>query len=83
MVKLQEIWEQTLPGEEGNVEQIEEYTHYFYVDIFDPDEVGTGKMYTDQTDKFPFKSSNGNQYVLVLHNYDSNAILAEPLKTIQ
>ena len=27
------------------------------------------------------KSSCGNQYLLVIYDYDSNAILAEPLKT--
>jgi hypothetical protein len=33
------------------------------------------KMYTDQTGRFPKKSSRGNQYVMVLMELDSNAIL--------
>jgi hypothetical protein len=36
--------------------------------------------YGDLTGKFPHKSSRGNQYLLVIYDYDSNAILAEPLK---
>ena len=37
-------------------------------------------MYTDQTDCFPKKSSRGNQYVMVLVELDSNAILVEGMK---
>ena len=37
--------------------------------------------YGDLTGRFPHKSSRGNQYLLVIYDYDSNAILAEPLKT--
>ena len=40
----------------------------------------TGKIYTDQTGRFPVRSSNGKQYVLVLYDYDSNAILTEAIK---
>ena len=39
--------------------------------------------YTDQTGKFPFKSSRGNQYIMILYDYDSNAILAKAVKTRQ
>ena len=38
------------------------------------------KMYTDQTGRFPKKSSRGNQYVMVLVELDSNAILVEGMK---
>lgn len=41
----------------------------------------TGKVYTDQTGRFPVRSSADNQYILVLYDYDSNAILTEALKT--
>ena len=37
--------------------------------------------YGDLTGRFPHKLSQGNQYLLVIYDYDSNAILAEPLKT--
>ena len=42
-----------------------------------------GKVYTKQMGRFPIRSSAGNQYILVLYDYDSNAILTEALKTIQ
>ena len=39
----------------------------------------TGKVSTDQTGRFPVTSSRGSKYLMVLYDYDSNAILAEPL----
>ena len=39
------------------------------------------QAYSDQTGKFPYKSSRGNEYLLIVYDYDSNAILAEPLKS--
>ena len=39
--------------------------------------------YSDLTGRFPFKSSRGNQYVLVVYDYDSNAILAEAIPNRQ
>ena len=39
--------------------------------------------YLDQTGKFPFKSSRGYKYIMILYEYDSNAILARPFKTRQ
>ena len=41
----------------------------------------TGQIYTDQTGRFPTTSSRGNKYVMILYDYNSNAILAEPLKS--
>ena len=43
-------------------------------------ELPTGKIFTDQTGKFPVESSKGNNYLFVLYDFDSNAILAEPIK---
>jgi hypothetical protein len=40
----------------------------------------TGQIYTDQTGPFPVRSSRGYQYILVCYDYDSNAILTEPMK---
>ena len=37
--------------------------------------------YADLTGRFPFVSSRGNQYLLIVYDYDSNAILAEPIKS--
>ena len=42
-----------------------------------------GKVFHDLTGCFPHKSSLGNEYILVHYDYDSNTILAEPLKTCQ
>lgn len=41
----------------------------------------TGKFYTDQTGRFVTPSSTGNKYLLLLYDYDSNAILAETIKS--
>jgi hypothetical protein len=35
---------------------------------------------TDQTGRFPVVSSKGNKYIMILYDYDSNAILAQPIK---
>lgn len=40
----------------------------------------TAKAYSDQTGQFPFTSSRGNKYLMIVYDYDSNAILQEPLK---
>ncbi len=37
-------------------------------------------MYTDQTGKFPHISSLGNQYIMILHDVDSNLSWAEAIK---
>ena len=42
-----------------------------------------GKAFHDLTGRFPHKSSRGNEYLLVHYDYDSNGILAEPLKNRQ
>ena len=41
------------------------------------------KAYADITGRFPHKSSRGNQYLFVVYDFDSNAILVEPLKSRQ
>ena len=40
----------------------------------------SGKVATDQSGRFPTTSSKGNKYLMVLHEYDSNTILAKPMK---
>jgi hypothetical protein len=37
-------------------------------------------MYSDQTGKFPAVSREGNKYVMVLHDVNSNSLWAEPMK---
>ena len=41
----------------------------------------TSQIYTNQTGKFPIPSSCGNKYIMVLYNYDSNAIITGPMKS--
>ena len=49
----------------------------------DDDEILKGKTYSDQTGRFPHKSSRGYQYLFTMCDHDSNIILYEPLKTKQ
>jgi len=51
-------------------------THAGYVALMEP----TGQMYMDLTGKFVAPSSSSNNYIMILYNYDSNAILAIPFK---
>lgn len=46
--------------------------------IIDINNSNTG--FIDLTGRFPYRSSRGYQYLLLLYDYDSNAILVEPLK---
>ena len=46
--------------------------------IINKDELCTG--YTDIAGQFTFRSRRGNQYVLVGYHYDTNCIIAEPLR---
>ena len=40
----------------------------------------TGQIHMDQTGQFPYPSSRGYQYIMVLYDYNSNVILVEPIK---
>jgi hypothetical protein len=42
--------------------------------------IDAGQIYTDQTGIFPVVSSKGNTYIMILYDYDSNAILDQPIK---
>jgi hypothetical protein len=50
-------------------------TQYVYAATID-----AGQIYTDQTGRFPVVSSKGNKYIMVFYDYDSNEILAKPIK---
>jgi hypothetical protein len=39
-----------------------------------------GQIYSNQTGRFPVTSSRGNRYIMIVYDYDSTAILAEPIK---
>ncbi len=38
-------------------------------------------MFSDQTGQFPMQSQQGNKYIMVMVEIDSNAILVEPMKS--
>jgi hypothetical protein len=42
--------------------------------------IDAGQIYTDQTGRFPVISSKGSKYIMIINDYDSNAILAKPIK---
>jgi hypothetical protein len=48
--------------------------------IYDLKDKAQCKMYTDQAGKFPKKSSCGHQFIMVLIEMDSNAILVAAMK---
>ena len=49
-------------------------THMCFASIIAP----TGQIYTDQTGKFILPSSTGNNYIMILYDYDSNYIFVQP-----
>jgi hypothetical protein len=56
-----------------------ERRHYIYVDC----QPTTGQIFSDLPGRFLTPSSRGHNYLLVVYDYDSNAILAEPMKNRQ
>jgi hypothetical protein len=53
---------------------IETITNMCFASIIAP----TGQIYTDQTGKFILPSSTGNNYIMILYDYDSNFIFIQP-----
>ena len=39
------------------------------------------KIFTYQTGRFPITSSRGYKYIMITYDYDSNNILADPIKS--
>jgi hypothetical protein len=52
-------------------------THAIYVSS----QPVTGKIYSDAAGRFGVPSSKGNEYLLIVYDYDSNYIFAEPMKS--
>jgi hypothetical protein len=50
-------------------------THCIYAAVVD-----AGKIYTDQTGRFPVIYSRGKVSFMVLYEYDGNVIMAQPIK---
>ena len=53
-------------------------THYVCYVLLNPQEIATG--YMDLTGRFPKRSSQGNEYILVAYHYNTNLIKAIPIK---
>ncbi|KAI2513563.1 Reverse transcriptase (RNA-dependent DNA polymerase) [Fragilaria crotonensis] len=51
-------------------------SHFCYAAVMEP----TGQVYSDQTGRFITPSSTGNNYLIIVYDYDSNCILAEPIR---
>ena len=49
--------------------------------ILDMEDEATQKIWTDQPGRFPKRSMKGSQYMMVLTESDSDAVLVEPMKT--
>ena len=54
-------------------------THHSAAAIIEPNPA-TRQIHSDQTGRFVVASSTGNNYILVVYDYDSNGILVEPIK---
>ena len=54
-------------------------SHTIYAAILDP-ATPTGRTYSDLTGRFPIQSNRGAKYILVVYEYDSNAIIVRPLR---
>ena len=52
-------------------------THFIFADC----QPVTGQIYSDPTGRFVAPSSSGNAYLLIVYDYDSNMIFAEPMKS--
>ena len=54
-------------------------TNTIYAAIVDPKQP-TSNSFSDLTDRFPIQSNHGANYIFVLYDYDSNAIIIRPLR---
>ena len=58
-------------------EILAERTHQLFLKVTEC----SSKIYTDQTWRFPITSSRIHKYIMIAYDYDSNNILAEPIKS--
>jgi hypothetical protein len=62
------------PTQEPDMVQ-EDKCNYIYAAVME-----TNQIYTDLTGRFPTNSLSGNNYILILYDYDSNIFLSAPMK---
>jgi hypothetical protein len=60
--------------------ELNERHHSIYFRIYNAEDEAVLMIHSNQTGQFPKKSSRGNQYIMVLCNIDSNAILVAAMK---
>jgi hypothetical protein len=60
--------------------ELNEQHHSIYFKIYDAEEEAAQKIHSNQTGQFLKKSSRGNQYIMVLCDINSNAILVAAMK---
>ena len=65
--------------EEPQLTPITTRTHTIYTAIVNPKQP-TGNSFGDLTGRFPIQSNRGANYIFVLYDYDSNAIIVRPLR---
>eukprot|EP00957_Ditylum_brightwellii_P128867 9830305-Ditylum_brightwellii.AAC.1 len=68
------------PEEEEITESSKERSHQYFICISNINNHETNKIFSNITGCLPIMSISGNQYILVIYDYDSNTILVEPLK---
>ena len=56
------------------------FTQCFSMNI-NQDKSTPRRIYSDQTGRLPYVSSRGYQYIMIMYDYDSNAIMVEALKS--
>jgi hypothetical protein len=84
LTKLKPSWDDNLVSKHKaevehthpSIKEREIFIHVYNVE----DDKALLKIYTNQTGRFPKKSNLGNQYVMVLVELDSSAILVETMK---
>ena len=67
----------TTPQVDPPMETIKEQTHQVFLKVAD----FSNKIYTDQTGRFPVTSIKEKRYIMIAYDFDSNNIIAEPLKS--
>jgi hypothetical protein len=68
------------PNPPGNTIRPINKEHDIFIKIYMVEEEANKTVFTNQTGQFPKKSSQGNQYIMVLTHINSNAILQEAMK---
>ena len=75
--KIDDAPDQIFMEDVTSASPLPEKTNEVFIKIIRPD----SKIYSDQTGAFPFPSSRGYRYIMVFYDMDSNAILAQPMKS--